>query len=175
MSRQDPMEAYVQGVINAQRMLYAYILSLTGDLSTTDDVLQETNLVLWRKRDQFEAGTNFRAWSYRIAHLQVLAYRKKARGDRLRFDDDLIHQLAGEAVERAEQYDPKRRALAECLSKLTERDRQLIQHRYESDEPTEKLAAEIGRSANAIYQALYRIRAALLGCIEKNLATETDT
>mgnify|MGYP000113776971 CR=1 FL=1 len=28
-----------------------------------DDVLQETNVVLWEKRATFEPGTNFRAWA----------------------------------------------------------------------------------------------------------------
>ena len=44
---------------------------------TLEDVFQAANLVLWRKFDQFEPGTNFFAWACQIIRYEVLKYREK--------------------------------------------------------------------------------------------------
>ena len=51
-----------------QPALYAYVGSLTGGSAGVADVVQETNLLIWEKRDDFESGTNFKAWAFRIAY-----------------------------------------------------------------------------------------------------------
>ena len=65
-------EAFVQLMTEHQGRLYAYVLSLLGDPDQANDVLQETNLVLWRNAGEFQMGSNFRAWAFRIAHFQVM-------------------------------------------------------------------------------------------------------
>ena len=46
-----------------------YLMSLIPSPSDAADVIQETSLVLWEKFDFFEVGTNFYAWSCKIARL----------------------------------------------------------------------------------------------------------
>ena len=46
------------------------------------DVLQETNLVLWRRAHEFDTEKTFTALAYRVAYIQVLAHRKKQAHDR---------------------------------------------------------------------------------------------
>ena len=50
MQCDDPKERFVTSLTDSQDLLYAYILSLFPDVDLARDVLQETNLVLWRKR-----------------------------------------------------------------------------------------------------------------------------
>ncbi|MDX1563768.1 MAG: sigma-70 family RNA polymerase sigma factor [Phycisphaeraceae bacterium] len=172
MQPSDQTEAYLQKVMSHQQGLYAFIFSLVHHVATADDVLQEVNLVLWRKREEYTPGTNFKAWAYRIAYNQVRAHRKKHAMDRLCFDEDLIGQLAEEAADRAPNLDPRRAALADCLEKLSDEDRKLIRTRYAGDQTMAELSTEVGRSAGALYQALHRIRQALLGCIDQTVAGE---
>ena len=82
-------EQFVELMTNFQGRLYAFILSLMGDPNSANDILQETNIVLWNKSSEFELGTNFKAWSFRIASFQVMAYRQRCMRDRLIFDDDM--------------------------------------------------------------------------------------
>ena len=82
-----------------QARMKGYALSLTGDRHAAEDILQESNLVIWRKASTFEKGTNFLSWAFRIIHFQTLAFRRKADRDRLVFDDDLIDTMASETVE----------------------------------------------------------------------------
>ncbi len=163
---------FVSLLTGNQRKLYAFILSLVGHPADADDVLQETNLILWRKWDQFEPGTNFDAWSFRVAHFQVMAYRKRKHRSKLHFDDELVELLAQEAGEEFTGPDRRRAALAQCLHKLKPDQRKLVAQRYEPGGCVNDIAAEQGRSPKAVSEALRRIRKTLMHCIESTLARE---
>jgi RNA polymerase sigma-70 factor (ECF subfamily) len=77
-----------------QGRLFGYLMSLLGNVH---DVLQETNLVLWRKIDGFEPGTDFAAWARSVAYFQSLAFLRDRKRDRHIFDDDLLQQIADDA------------------------------------------------------------------------------
>ena len=166
------MEQYVICMMEMQRSLYAFILSQLPYISEAEDVLQETNVVLWAKRDEFSAADNIRAMIFQVARLQVLAHRKRRQWDKSGFDKELIEQLATEAGERADGLDAKRQALADCLTKLRVRDRQMIADRYARGLSGQQLAEKLGRTADSVFHSLYRIRSALVQCVQRKLAIE---
>ena len=79
-------EQFVSQLTAIQGALYAYICVLLGGSSDTADVLQETNLVLWRRAHEFDTEKTFSALAYRVAYIQVLAYRKNKTHDRHLFN-----------------------------------------------------------------------------------------
>ena len=150
-------------------------MQLLADSEAAREVLAEANLTLWRKRDQYELGTNFFAWSSRVTYFEVMAYRKRTKRDRLVFDDDLVSRLASDANSDAGP-DPKvLDALAHCMETTTPQDRELLERRYVEGQPAREIAADVGRSSHAISQALYRSRMSLMRCIERVLASEEST
>ena len=163
---------FVQLVTTAQRSLYAYVLTLVADPNATDDILQETNRVIWEKADQFEPGTHFFAWASKIAYFQTLAYLKTRSRERLRFDDELLARLADEVSRRHDVLEERSAALRGCLNKLRAADRDLIRRRYEDGGSIAHVADTVGRTPQAIKQALYRIRGALLSCVDQALSVE---
>src|SRR6478735_5679606 len=46
--------------------LRAFGRSLSGNPDTADDLVQETMCKAWAARTRFQAGTNFRAWTFTI-------------------------------------------------------------------------------------------------------------
>jgi RNA polymerase sigma-70 factor (ECF subfamily) len=58
----------IRQISQHQAALLAYVLTLHPDRSEAQDILQETNVVLWQKIDEFRDGTNFKAWAFRIAY-----------------------------------------------------------------------------------------------------------
>jgi len=100
--RPEPSFEFVQLLTSHQSRLYAYVLSLLGDRTQADDVLQETNSVLWRKANEFELGTNFGAWMLKVAYFQVMAHRRRLTRDRLVFDDDFLQDIAEDAKQQCE-------------------------------------------------------------------------
>jgi RNA polymerase sigma-70 factor (ECF subfamily) len=161
---------FIRQLTAAQTSLYAYILTLLPDRAAAQDVLQETNLTLWRKLADFQPGTSFMAWGCRVAYFQVLNHRRRMKRDRLVFDDQLLDSLAERQAERMEQADHRELALKKCLESLPAAQRSLIQRRYAPDGSVQEIAEAEGKSAGAISQMLYRIREALLNCIQGSLA-----
>lgn len=161
----DATLEFVQLLTSHQARLYGYVMSLVGDPHLARDVQQETNEVLWRKSKDFEPGTNFAAWMLRTAYYQVLAHRQRLGRERLVFDDDLAADLAEAAAERNEQFDERQTLLHECLQKLGEPQRDLVRARYQEGYGLSELASRTNRTTNAVKQALFRARAALVDCV----------
>lgn len=164
---------FIEQFTQVQRRLYLFILSQLGDTNEADEALQETNLVIWSKWSEFEPGTNFQAWAYRIATYEVLKSRQRKHRSKLRFSPELMNQIASEANNQpSEMIELQTKALRQCLEKLRPKDRDLIEQRYQPGNQGKDLAAELGRPANSVYQSLGRIRRTLLECIERQLALE---
>lgn len=165
-------ETYIQSVIALQSQLYAYILTLLANTEAADDVLQETNLVLCRKADDFAAGTNFEAWAFRIARTQCMAYWKIRARDKVVLDEDAMSQIASRVEARLADVSDRTRALRQCLGELSPRQREMLEGRYAPNGSLKQLAQRLGRPEPSVSQTLYRIRQALLDCVRSRLARE---
>ncbi|MBN1909655.1 MAG: sigma-70 family RNA polymerase sigma factor [Pirellulales bacterium] len=163
-------EPFVRVLLANQGTLYAYIVSLLGDPSLAEEVLQETNVVLCRQADQFPEIKDFSAWACRIAYYEVLSYRKRRQRDRHTFDDELLGLIANQAAPRVQEFDQRQTALTECLGRLSQTQREIIIQRYAPNGSVQKIAEKHGRSPGAISQSLYRIRDLLLRCMRDRLA-----
>lgn len=158
-----------------QAEVLAYICSLLPGDSSVNDVLQRTNLVIWQKRATFEVGTNFRAWAFSIARWEVKAYLKeRKRKSWLIFDEDLTEKLT-QTMEEISEESPVhelRMSLELCIQNLKPDERELLTHRYHTDEPLKQYAESHGRSVGTLKVTLCRIRASLKRCIERRQAME---
>lgn len=165
----DRAEEFMALFAAHHRRLFRYTLALLPRLHAAEDVLQETNLVLWRRFSEFRPGSDFYAWAARIAFLQVLKYRKSTRRQSFALDDGLLATLAARSVETSDYFDTAREALQKCLGKLRAEDRELILRRYMLGDSGKKVAEELGRPQNSIYKSLRRIRQGLLSCIQRTM------
>ena len=170
MSCADPNSHFADQLVAIQKGLYAYILTLLPWAEEASDVLQQTNLVLWRDAARFQPGTDFRAWAYRVAYFQVLAQRRKAGRERLRFDDALLRDLADKMQREPAEAEEEALLLQDCLRKLPPIDRELICRRYDAGVSVKVLAAQLRQSPNAVAVRLYRIRQALLECVQQGIS-----
>src|SRR5438105_1175870 len=155
-----------------ERRLYAYILTLLPHRADVDDVLQEASLVMWDKFDERRPPDDFAAWGCRIAYFKVLDFYKKNQRSRVCFSQALLERIAETAVEHAGslRLDERREALVGCVEKLTPRDRDLLTRRFAEGATTQSTAAQVGRSVDAVYKALAKIRQALFDCVTRTLA-----
>lgn len=163
----SPSADFIANITRSQRHLHAFILSLIWHPADADDVLQEANLVLWRKADEFDPTRPFLPWAMRIAQLQAMAWLKTRARTKQRLDDALLETIADEAINEVDELEPRRRALSDCLQRLPEAHRELIARRYQPDGSVNDLAAERGSTPNAVSEQLRRIRSALMVCIER--------
>jgi RNA polymerase sigma-70 factor (ECF subfamily) len=169
--------AFLPLFVQAERRVYAYILTLLPRRADADDVMQEVSLVMWDKFDDRDPPRDFVAWGCRIAYLTVLDYRKRQRRQRVLFSQEMVERVAETALVKgsALQLDARREALADCLEKLSRRDRDLLSERFKAGATTRSTAERVGRSADAVYKALAKIRHALFECVSRTLALEGRT
>lgn len=165
-------EEFVGLLVKHQQSLYSYIRTLVPQHADAEDVLQQVSLVLWRKFDDFEAGSEFLAWSCRVAYFEVLNFRKRQRNDNVAFSSEFLEQLASAWSERSDLLADERTALEECVERLSPADRQLVTLCYEGQHPTKEVAEQLGRSAESVYVSLHRIRRSLGECIRRVLSRE---
>jgi RNA polymerase sigma-70 factor (TIGR02960 family) len=89
MTQHDPtVDAAIAGdepafatlVDRHRRELHVHCYRMVGSFEEAEDLVQETFLRAWRRRDSFEGGPNFRAWLYRIAtNASLDAIRSRSR------------------------------------------------------------------------------------------------
>lgn len=147
--RQDE---FIRLYAQAYPAIYGFILSLTPGSADAEDLVQQTSLVLWRKFDQFAAGSNFTAWACQIARYEVFNHIRARSRDRHIFSDEIIELLAAEHAADLDRLEAERRALDECLGKLGARDRQLLQTCYAEGMSLKQVAEDAGRSPNSLYK-----------------------
>jgi RNA polymerase sigma-70 factor, ECF subfamily len=170
MDREQQTEQFVGLFAQSQYEIHGYILALVHNWADADDVMQATSIVLWRKFDQFQPGTNFVAWACQTARLEVNNFRRVKGRDRLMFDDSLLQSLATLRLSMGEQLQAERELIDGCMAGLRPDDRDLIRRCYGQKAVTAKdVAAELGRPANTVYKALIRIRRALYECVERTI------
>ena len=155
-----------------QPRLYGFILKRLADRMQTMEVLQQTNLVICQKADEFEDGSSFVAWAFTIARFQVMAWRKSAGRDKVIFTDSVYELLERNSEVEVVAVDQRIPLLRECLKRLRETDRELIRQRYRNGESAARIAHRLAKSIEAIYMQLTRIRQQLADCVNMGLKSE---
>jgi len=160
-----------------QDNLYAYILSLVPQVNDAQDVLQETAVALWTKKDEYNPEEPFIPWAIRFAYFQVLNFRtrqKRRRTSTILFSDEVISALAEEHVRHSTVIESRREALADCLEKIPPPGRRLLRQRYEGKGTMEEIAVRAGMKVGTLYKRLERLRQQLLDCITQTLVTQKN-
>jgi RNA polymerase sigma-70 factor, ECF subfamily len=161
----------VQLLTSHQLDLYLFIRSLVLDPHEVAEIVQETNLVLWEKREEFEAVRDFRAWAFQIARNKVLQHRDRRKRQCPSFSDALVDELAVQAPRFADVDDDLVDGLRHCVAELAARDRELLGHRYASEDSCDSIAKKVGRPVTWVYNALRRIRQELSDCMARHSMT----
>ncbi|MBC8872446.1 MAG: sigma-70 family RNA polymerase sigma factor [Planctomycetes bacterium] len=161
----EAQELFRREWVRWQPAIYAYIRTVVFHRSDAEDVLQDVAEILWRKIDEFQEGTRFDQWAYRVARNVMLNYQRKNARRRLAFSEHMTQQLGDEAADAVAEAHAELEALELCIGKLPEPQRELIQRRYAPGATNRSVAAATGRSESAISRALSRIHRGLMRCI----------
>ena len=156
---------FVTLLTSHQGRLFAYVLSLVGDADQSPrchagdecSVMAEIR----RLRDRYE----FLGVDDEDRVLSGHGSSKRISRDRLVFDDLLTAVLRRVAEHRNENVERRQDMLRDCLTQLSDRQRELIAARYQDGFELAVIAESMNRTTNAIKQALFRARKALVDCV----------
>lgn len=165
-------EEFIRLITLYQPRIYLFILSLIPHRADADEVMQETNLVLWERFGEFQPRSDFRAWAFQVAYYKSRQFLDRMQRSRLCFGEAFTAKLAEVAANQPDNYDARQEALARCLDKLSRKDRHLLDARYQPTATVASVAKQVGRSTEAVYKGLQRLRRVLHDCIERQLVGE---
>jgi RNA polymerase sigma-70 factor (ECF subfamily) len=161
---------FLRLLLAAETDLRAFVRSVLRDSAAVDDVFQETALVLWQRFAEFDPARPFGAWARGVAAKKLLQRRDQESRFPRTLSPEAIQRVS-EAFDRLESTSEVRRqdALEECLARLPEKSRELIQSRYGDERRPQQIAEETGRTIAAVYHMLSRVRSQLEDCIRQRL------
>ena len=171
MNPPDPrVGRFVQLFTEHERRIRVYLFTLLPGRNEVDEVMQEVSAVLWKKFAQLDDDDGFLPWAYRIAHYEVLMYRRTRARDRLVFNESTLLRISEDFDDEAESVrDQQRVALDRCLNKLPAEDRRLLMSAYDSETRISEMAAKMNLTSNSLYKSLGRLRQRLVKCMQLNV------
>ena len=155
---------YLDQISQSQGKLRGFIRSLHRYEDEVDDVLQETNITLMKKKEDFDPSRNFLPWALSIARFTLLAHRKKRARDlnKLSYDSriyDFLSDKEDDTVRKEILYESEveRLRLVEVIKLKLGRKSRFVFDRLLDGKSCAQIGEEMGRSASAVSCMRYRV------------------
>jgi len=170
--RPNNTDYFVRQLMKHRKRIYAFILTLVGNSSDADDIMQDTAALMWQKYHQSEEIRDFTALGLQIAHFKVLEFRKNQYKNKIQFNSELFESILGGAASVEENLDERFEALKKCLSKLDITSRKLVQAQHQKGQSIKNIAASLNMSQHVAYKRIGRLHDQLLQCVHRTLKQE---
>lgn len=157
-----------QEMKNIQLDLRGYVISLTGPMGEVEEIMQQTNITVWQKRADFQAGTSFKSWVFSIAHFKMLGLRRDAlRRGHVAFSEETIEHISHAAEAKFAEENQQLLFLRQCIKQLKKKEQMLIQEFYTKGHSLTAYAKRVGKSVAAVHKSISRVRLKLRECINQ--------
>ncbi len=168
MDLDDRHERFTRLLIQHEPALMRYILVAVPHRADARDIMQECSVALWRRFADYDPERPFVAWALGFVRTEVRRFLRKSQR-RAQLTERAAQLLYQDAQEQVSELHERQAYLHRCLSRLGEPQRRLIDGYYYQEYSVGELSRRDGRSVEAIYKTLQRIRLALHHCIESYL------
>ena len=163
----DAHARFMRLFLSSEKEIFRYVSPLVPRLADAQDVVQQTAIALWRKFDQYDPRQPFTPWACRFALLEARQFLRRDQRWGTVLDENLIDVLVERRLELGEAMEQRFAHLRDCLQKLPAEQRQTVERYYYERQPIDRLAAQSGRSIEALYKLIQRVRQALLECVQR--------
>lgn len=152
--------------LRSEREVFRYVAALVPNIADAEDIVQQTALVLWEKFDAYDPSQPFTPWACRFALNKARQWIERRQRWQALLQGGLAEELAQRREELQPELEVRLRHLEGCIRKLPEDQRSIVEDYYYHRTEIEKVAESSGRTVEATYKALQRIRNALQICLE---------
>jgi len=149
--------------------LMGFIYSMIRDLAGAEDILQEVWIRLAEAAERGEAIADAAKWCRGVAKNLILHYWREKRTAKVVADSELLDLVEQALNEHPQAADNRRQALMECIDRLPEKSKRLLQMKYEQGVSFAGMAERLERSMESLKMALCRVRQGLLECVKRKL------
>jgi RNA polymerase sigma-70 factor (ECF subfamily) len=155
--------------------LRALVGAALHDFHAREEVFQEIALTLWQQFSRYDPSRPFGAWARGVAAKKLMERFSRDRRHPLVFSPEAIRKLVDAAERSDSRPAPDFEALDHCLGKLPAKSRQLLSLRYGQAQSAAVIASQTRATEPAVRQALSRLRGRLRDCMERYMATRSDS
>ena len=154
-----------------QAWVRGYFRSRLSDWSAADDLAQDVFVTAYLKIRHFRGDSNVESWLRGIAHNHLRNFIRKHREAAVGGSGELQAMIeAGSGEWMAETKMPARiDALAECLRRMPDQAKALLEERYVTGRSVREIADDSGKGYSALTMQLHRLREMLAECITREL------
>lgn len=152
----------------AQPAVSAFVHALTGDRALRDEVLQEVALSVLESFGSYDDTRPFLPWALTIARREVANARRKSLRAPAPLGDAAEAAVAAAIAEVSDHERARLAHLAECMTRLDGRPREICDLRYRAGLSPARIAELLGIQPNTVSKALQRAREELRDCIERH-------
>jgi RNA polymerase sigma-70 factor (ECF subfamily) len=163
-------DEFIRQFTRSQTDLRRFIVGMAPTRADADDVLQEVNLALWKKRHLYDPSQDFRRWAFGFALLEIRSFRSRATKGKLWYCDTALDSLAVAWPAEATFDEHCREALANCLKKLGGVEHQVVTAYYAKQATAKELADRTGKPLSTVYKTLTRARESLRLCVKRTMS-----
>ena len=169
--RRGSKVAFVNLLQREAGIVRATLARYLDGFSDVDDIAQEVFLTAFRNIEHFEGRASLRTWLLGIARHRALTFRRDEGRRRARegglaqvtVNDWTIERLSQDGESQGDAL----RRLRDCVERLGDRQRSLVDRFYFRGESAEAIAQDSGRTGAAIRMSLLRVRGVLRNCVEQ--------
>ncbi|HUS39002.1 MAG TPA: sigma-70 family RNA polymerase sigma factor [Pirellulales bacterium] len=158
----------------SEALVQAFVFSGIRDFQDAEDVVQQVALTVARRFDEYDESRPFVAWAIWLAKSRIADYYRDRGRERRVFSEAILNQIAAVLVQRQPERSARQEALEQCIEKLPQKSRRLIELRYMEQKSVESVAKAIDCTTGAVRVMLFRIRDMLADCIQSQLAREAQ-
>jgi len=170
-SQQGDVDAFSQLVKIYQGNVRACLAVRMNNTFEADDLAQETFIVAFRRLKEFEPDRPLGPWLRSIAFNLLRNFWHKHKAEPVGHSEELSllvdEHIALNYSERNELN--ALQTLKECMSKLDESMRRLVELRYHENLPLAELTKKLNVNHSTLTMRLHRVRFMLKQCVETNL------
>ena len=167
---QLPQEDFLRLLLQSEREILRYVMAIVPHPQDAQEILQETAVALWSRIADYDPARPFVPWACRFAANKAKQHLR-AQGRWAGFlDDDVASLLLSRREQLAPQLDRRVEPLRDCLEHLPAENRQLVRDYYFERTSIEDISQRVGRTTEALYKSLQRLRSALMNCIDGKLS-----
>jgi len=168
MERGDPHERFTQLLIEYEPQLLRYVLVVVPHRADARDILQECSVALWRRFSDYDSSRPFVNWAMGFVRIEVRRFLRKTQR-RAQLTSRAAELLLQDNQALTTHLDEREHHLKHCLETLSGDHRELLDGYYYNELSVGELSERDGRSREAVYKMLQRIRHVLHQCIETNM------
>ncbi|QVL34619.1 RNA polymerase sigma factor [Telmatocola sphagniphila] len=152
--------------------LYRWLVQVTRDSHAAEDLAQETFLKAFSRLDRFTAGSNFRAWIFRIAHNNWVNLQRVNRKQKAELPEELSEWEPG-PDQRAQDRDDLR-SLLNDVAKLAPDFRAAIMLRAEGELSFKEIGEVMGVPEETARWRVFKARQRLVQMQEERENSKTE-